>query len=83
MTCTSVVGKGRYDRMFTTSILIKVVDTPTKQLLQKTISTSIALTSNWNRPKRSGDKGPQQNYLKKLRKKFNKTGDGSHPGSLQ
>lgn len=37
-----------------------------------TISTTVTVTSNWNRPKSSGDKGPQKNYLKKMRKNVNK-----------
>ena len=32
-------------------------------------STTLSLSLNWNKPKNSGDKGPEKNYLRKMRSK--------------
>lgn len=38
-------------------------------------STAVQLMSSPNRPKNSGDKGPEKNYAKKMLKKANKSED--------
>lgn len=38
------------------------------------LSTASLLRSNRNRPRKSGDRGPEKNYQKKLAKKANKNG---------
>lgn len=40
-------------------------------------STAMPLSLNWNKPKNSGDKGPEKNYLKKMKKKQNQNTDMS------
>ncbi len=47
------------------------------------VSTFSPLAFNWNRPKRSGDKGPLKNYNNKLKKKLKKFGSQSDKAIYQ
>ena len=38
-------------------------------------STAIPLSLNWNKPKSSGDRGPEKNYRRKMKKKQSQSKD--------
>lgn len=66
MSLTTAIG-------FPTVLLRRVVGSKLKDARQL-LSTTTHLMSR-NKPRNSGDKGPEKNYVKKMMKKANKSGD--------